>query len=54
MIRKGAYVGMRASVIAREELTEIGKVAVIGACTIINKSIPSGKTVVGCPCRILN
>ena len=54
IIEDGAYVGMRANIIARkEEGTIIGKNAVIGACTLVNKSIPEGATAVGVPCRIV-
>ena len=55
-IEDGAYIGMRASIVSKtkegDELT-IGKNAVIGACTLVNKSIPEGMTAVGVPCRIL-
>lgn len=53
VIRKGAYIGMRSTIIAREEVTEIGEGAVIGACTLVNKSVPKEKTAVGIPCSIL-
>lgn len=52
VIRDGAYIGMRTSLIARTDI-EIGENAVIGACTLVNKSIPAGTTAVGVPCRIL-
>lgn len=52
IIRDGAYIGMRASVIARSDI-EIGENAVVGACTLVNKSIPANSTAVGIPCRIL-
>ena len=43
---------MRASIIARIDL-EIGENAIVGAMTLVNKSIPEGKTAVGVPCRII-
>lgn len=52
VIRKGAYVGMRASIVARHDL-EIGEYSVVGAMTLVNKSVPAGKTVVGVPGRLL-
>lgn len=52
LIKKGAYIGMRASIIAREDL-EIGENSIIGACTLVNKSIPDNCTSVGIPNRIL-
>lgn len=51
-IDDGAYIGMRATIIARENIT-IGKRAIIGACTLINKSIPENNTAVGVPCKII-
>ena len=53
VIRDGAYIGMHSSIIARHDM-EIGENAVIGACTLVNKSIPAGKTAVGIPCRIID
>lgn len=52
IIKDGAYIGMRASIIAPKDI-EIGKKAIVGAMTLVNKSIPDGKTAVGVPCRIL-
>lgn len=52
VIKDGAYIGMRASIIARKDL-EIGENAIVGAMTLVNKSIPEGKVAVGVPCRIL-
>ena len=49
-IKKGAYVGMRSSIISGKT---IGENAVVGACTLVNKDIPSGATAVGVPCRII-
>lgn len=53
-----AYIGMRASVISKisesEEKVIIGKKSIIGACTLVNRSIPEGATAVGVPCRIIN
>ena len=58
VIEDGAYIGMRANLISRnsnpEEGITIGEGAVIGACTLVNKSIPAGKTAVGVPCRIID
>ena len=53
VIKDHAYIGMRANVIARTDI-EIGENAVIGACTLVNKSVPDGKTVVGIPCKIID
>ena len=50
-IRDGAYIGMRAAVIARHDIT-IGERAVVGAMSLVNKSVPDDTTVVGVPCKV--
>lgn len=55
-IEDDAYIGMRASIISKNSEGAgiiVGKKAVIGACTLVNKNVPDGKTVVGVPCRIV-
>ena len=57
-VEDGAYIGMRASIISKNADPEkqgvtIGKNAVIGACTLVNRDVPEGATAVGVPCRIL-
>ena len=52
VIKDGAYIGMRASIIVPKDM-EIGENAIIGAMALVNKSVPDGKTAVGVPCRIL-
>ncbi len=52
VIKDGAYIGMRASIIAPKDI-EIGEKAIVGAQTLVNKDIPAGKTAVGVPCRFL-
>lgn len=51
-INDGAYIGMNASIVARTDIS-IGKNAIVGACTLVNKSIPDDATAVGIPCRII-
>ena len=51
-IRKGAYIGTRATIIATEDI-EIGENAIVGAMTLVNCSIPPNSTAVGVPCRII-
>ncbi len=51
-IKNGAYIGMRVSIVAREDLV-IGENSIVGACTLINKPIPDNCTSVGIPNRIL-
>ena len=52
VISDGSYIGMKATIVARKDIT-IGKNAIVGACTLVNKDIPEGATVVGIPCRII-
>lgn len=52
----GVYIGMRSNIISKGESIDgitIGCNAVIGAATLVNKSIPEGATAVGVPCRII-
>ena len=53
VIKDGAYIGMRASVITPKGDVVIGEKSIIGAMTLVNKSVPDGKTAVGIPCQIL-
>ena len=58
VVEDGAYIGMRASVISKnaggnKTGVTIGKNAVIGACTLVNRDVPPGATAVGTPCRII-
>ncbi len=55
VIEDDVYIGMRASIITKneEKATIIGRGAVVGACCLVNKSIPPDATAVGVPCRIL-
>lgn len=53
MIDMGTFIGMRASIVAPKGDIEIGENAIVGAMTLVNKSVPAGSTAVGVPCRIL-
>ena len=44
---------MKASIVARHPIT-IGKDAIVGACSLVNKSIPSNSVAVGVPIRVIN
>lgn len=55
-IKKGAYIGMRACIITKdadENGIIIGERAIVGACALVNKTIPDDCTAVGVPCRII-
>jgi len=51
-IKDGAYIGMRASIVASKDMI-IGENSIVGAMCLVNKNVPAGKTVVGVPCRII-
>ena len=58
VVKDGAYIGMRASVISKNadggtNGVTIGENAVVGACTLVNRDVPDGATAVGVPCRII-
>ena len=54
VIKDGAYIGMNSSIIARKEGgIVIGEKAIVGACSLVNKSVPDGATVVGIPARVI-
>lgn len=52
-IDDNTYIGMNASITATTDIV-IGQKAIIGACTLVNKSIPPTKKAVGIPCRIID
>lgn len=52
IIKNGVYIGMRANITARYDI-EIGENAIVGAATLVNKSIPAGVTCVGVPGRVI-
>ena len=48
-IKKGAYIGMRATIISGAEGICIGENSIIGAASLVNKSLPDNITAVGVP-----
>lgn len=58
-VEDGAYVGMHANVISKNiyggtsQGVIIGKNAVVGACTLVNRNVPDRTTAIGIPCRII-
>ena len=53
VIEDGAYVGMRASIIAPQDIT-IGEKSIIGACSLINRSVAPGDIVAGVPAKLIH
>lgn len=54
IIKDGAYIGMRASIIAPKGDVVIGERSIVGAQTLVNVSIPDRRYAVGIPCKILD
>jgi acetyltransferase-like isoleucine patch superfamily enzyme len=52
-IKRGAYIGMRATIIAGPDGLIIGENSIVGAASLVNKNIPDGKTAVGVPAKVI-
>lgn len=52
-IKEAAYLGMRCNVISGKEGIVIGKESIIGAGSLVNRSIPDHTTAVGVPVKCL-
>lgn len=53
-IKKGAYIGMRSSIISqKEEGVVIGENVTVWASSLVNKSIPANSIAVGVPARVI-
>jgi acetyltransferase-like isoleucine patch superfamily enzyme len=53
-IKEGAYIGMRANIIAGDEGIIIGKNSIIGAASLVNKNIPDSTIAIGIPVKIIS
>lgn len=53
VIDDGAYIGMRASIIAPKDVT-IGAGAIVGAASLVNRSVAPGTIVAGVPAKPLH
>ena len=49
LIKEGAYIGMRSSLLSGKDGITIGKNTVIGANSLVNKNVPDNITAVGVP-----
>lgn len=52
-IKKNAYIGMRCNILSGKEGITIGRNAIIGAGSLVNKSIPDNAVAVGCPIKVI-
>lgn len=53
IIKDGAYIGMRSSVIAPIDIT-IGEKSIVGACSLVNRPVADGDIVAGVPAKSLH
>lgn len=53
LIKQGAYIGMRATVLAGKDGISIGRNSVIGAASLVNKNVPDNAKAVGVPVKII-
>ena len=53
IIKKNAYLGMRCNIISGKEGITIGENSIIGAASLVNKSVPDNVIAVGVPIRII-
>jgi len=53
VIQKGVYLGMRCNLISGTKGLTIGENAIIGAGSLINKSIPNNAKAVGVPIKVI-
>lgn len=54
LIKKNAYIGCRATILSGKSGVVIGRNAIIGACSLVNKNIPDDETWVGVPEKKIN
>ena len=52
-IKKGVYIGMRSTIIADEEGITIGQNSIVGAASLVNKSLPDNVTAAGVPAKVI-
>ena len=49
--KKGAYIGMRCSILSGKKGVIIGEGAIVGANSLVNKSIPNNTIAMGVPVK---
>lgn len=51
-VKKGTYIGMRCNLLSGKEGIVIGEGAIVGAGSLVNKTIPDGARAMGVPVKI--
>ena len=52
VIKKGTYIGMRCNILAGKEGIVLGENSIIGAGSLVNKTIPPNVTAMGVPVKV--
>jgi acetyltransferase-like isoleucine patch superfamily enzyme len=52
-IKRGAYIGLRATIVGGKEGIIIGENSIIGASSLVNKNIPANVIAAGVPAKII-
>jgi len=53
-IKQGAYIGMRCNILSGKNGISIGEKSIIGAGSLVNKSIPDNKKAAGIPVKVVD
>jgi acetyltransferase-like isoleucine patch superfamily enzyme len=53
-IKQGAYIGMRCNILSGKNGISIGEKSIIGAGSLVNKSIPDTKKAAGVPVKVVD
>lgn len=54
VIEDGAYIGMRVNIVAPKGDVVIGEKAIVGAASLVNRSVGKGEVVAGVPAKVLH
>ena len=52
-LKRGSYIGMRANIVSGKNGVTIGENTIVGACSLVTKSLPANVTAAGVPCKVI-